>query len=172
MGWTTSFCPKPPSHPLLPSAPSCQSPRAEGDPPDASLSLPQGSAREPSPPPSSHPPSLPAWSPQMQPHATVTCSPEASCPPPNLRQRQTAWQARASSSQLPQALCPPCLLGPRPPTSSPCREGTAPPPPGSLPEPGLLLEAGKQQHPQLLRVVWGAGWPVGISTVQEDASQP
>lgn len=22
--WTTSFCPKPPSHPLLPSAPSCQ----------------------------------------------------------------------------------------------------------------------------------------------------
>ena len=69
----------------------------------------------------------------MQPHATVTHGPEASCPPPNLRQRQTAWQVRASSSQLPQALCPPCLLGPCPPTSSLCREGTAPPPPGSLP---------------------------------------
>lgn len=53
--------------------------------------------------PFSHLPWLPAWSPQMQPHVTVTCSSEASCPPPNLRQRQTPRQARASSSQLPRA---------------------------------------------------------------------
>lgn len=133
--WTTSFCPKPPPCSfLLPSAPSCQSPSAGDDPPNASLPLPQGWAPvTPSLLPFSHLPLLPAWSPQMQPHVTVTCSSEASCPPLNLRQRQTPWQARASSSQLPQALCPPCLLGPGPPTSSLCREGTAPPPPGSLP---------------------------------------
>lgn len=53
--------------------------------------------------------------------------------------------------------------------------GTVPPPPGSLPGPDPLPEAGEQQHPLLPRAVLGMGrqgglW--GFPHFREDSGQP